>query len=91
MPYIKSEDREKFEEPIQLVFNALFNNKEKKIQPGELNYLISSIIWDAFNENLSYRNANELMGVLECVKQEFYRRQVAVLEDQKIIENGDIT
>jgi len=31
-----------------------------------------------------------MIGVLECVKQEFYRRKVAPYEDIKIIENGDI-
>jgi len=30
------------------------------------------------------------MGVLECIKQEFYRRAVAPYEDKKKEENGDV-
>jgi len=30
------------------------------------------------------------MGVLECVKQEFYRRRAVPYEEEKIEENGDI-
>jgi hypothetical protein len=48
------------------------------------------VVWELFKKNPRYSTANNLMGVLECVKAEFYRRQVANLEDRKIIENGDI-
>ncbi len=39
---------------------------------------------------MNYSKANELVGVLECVKQEFYRRQVVPYEEEKIRENGDL-
>ena len=57
---------------------------------GEVNYLVSSVIWRLFDQNPRYKIANDLIGVLECVKAEFYRRKVANLEDKKIEENGDI-
>ena len=38
----------------------------------------------------SYHAYNEIIGVLECVKQEFYRRMVAPYEDKKCEENGDV-
>lgn len=58
--------------------------------PGEVNYVISSIIWKLFDADCRYTTGNNLVGVLECVKQEFYRRKLAKLEDEKIIENGDL-
>lgn len=89
MPYIKQEDRKKFEEGIVEILRnlPLTNNGLKK---GELNYVISNIVWRIFEQNPSYGLGNDLVGVLECVKQEFYRRKLAKLEDTKIIENGDI-
>lgn len=32
----------------------------------------------------------QILGVLSCVQQEFYRRVVAPYEDQKCRENGDV-
>jgi hypothetical protein len=52
-----------------------------------LKYLKSKIYkgghWD-------YRRINEVMGALECAKQEFYRRVAVPYEDKKIKENGDV-
>jgi hypothetical protein len=42
------------------------------------------------NEGLSYKSINDVIGVLECVKQEFYRRIAVPYEDKKIEQNGDI-
>ena len=39
---------------------------------------------------LRYFYLNRAMGVLECIKQEFYRRVAAPYEDIKIVENGDV-
>lgn len=94
MPYIKPEDRQQFEWVIQRAVNKLLKTKKKsnelKLSVGELNYLISSIVWRVFDANPSYTIGNNLIGVLECVKQEFYRRKLAPYEDLKIRENGDI-
>ena len=89
MPYIKQEDRPKFEEGIKQLLHdlPLTNNGLKR---GELNYVISSIVWRIFEQHPSYTLANDLHGVLECVANEFYRRKVAPYEDLKIKENGDI-
>jgi len=89
MPYIKPEERcswDSFLQPILATVGESYNN----IKPGELNYLFSSIVWSIFEANPSYTKANELIGVLECVKQEFIRRKLNPLEDLKIKENGDI-
>ena len=87
MPYIKKEDRveldELIEEIIKKVDTTIITNTE-----GQLNYLISSIINKIYEP--SYFNYNRAIGLIECIKQEFYRRPVARYEDKKMLENGDI-
>lgn len=86
MPYIPKTDREIFDDEIGILLTNLKLTKS----PGNLNYCFSRILWALFDEKPSYTKANELLGVLEAVKQEFYRRQVAPYEDAKRQENGDI-
>ena len=78
MPYIKLEDRK-----------ALIERRPKNA--GELNYYMH-ILLEQYVEELgeSYQTYNDIMGALEGVKQEFYRRKAAPYEDKKIAENGDI-
>jgi hypothetical protein len=89
MPYINSQDREKFEEDLK-------NLSQNIISIGEMNYcislLISNFIDDVHNVEgkVSYHHYNELIGVLECAKLELYRRLVAPYEDIKITDNGDV-
>lgn len=91
MPYIPEKDREKYYEDVCRLVDTLWsNNNGAGVKVGDVNYIISTLIWKLFANNKSYTNGNNLMGVLECVKQEFYRRQLAIYEDQKIVENGDI-
>lgn len=89
MPYIKEEDRMKYQHDLMSLNARLTVNDE--IPEGELNFLISTVIADLINHyGLNYANANKLMGVLECAKLELYRRLVAPYEDKKIDENGDV-
>ena len=87
MPYIVPERRQKFDKHIRALFEELEINK---FHPGDINYCFSQIIWGIFFLDSSYNTANELLGILEAVKLEFYRRRVAVLEDSKIKSNGDL-
>ena len=57
---------------------------------GELNYVLSQEINDYFDGKRSYARFNEVIGVLECLKLEIYRRLVARLEDEKLREHGDV-
>ena len=60
-------------------------------KPGELNYQISRLCDDYIESfGTSYAILNEVIGVLECAKQEFYRRILAPYEDKKLAENGDV-
>ena len=85
MPYIRKEDRAIYEELL----------KEAGAQgiatPGDLNYLITKLIKQYADEcGECYKTYNEVIGVLECSKQEYYRRTVAPYENKKIKANGDV-
>ena len=89
MPYIKKENRKKFAEPINTLVTDLTRN-DTNIVPGDVNYVISSLIWKLWDRNPSYRQGNNLIGALHCVITEFERRKLAPYEDKKIVENGDL-
>ena len=88
MPYIKELQRERLSlliSQIQLAF------KFQDIDVGTLNYLITNICKEYIKENgEKYSHYNDIIGVLECVKQELYRRKISKYEDKKIEENGDV-
>ena len=81
MPYIKQDNREVFEQTV-LPGTAT---------AGELNYLITKICQHYITDHgLRYQTLNDIVGVLESSKLEFYRRLVSKYEDTKIEENGDV-
>ena len=84
MPYIKKEER--------VIHNKILSDIDySKLNMGDINYFISSMFKtyiDVHGE--SYNNYNSLIGVLECIKLELYRRKVSPYEDVKIGKNGDI-
>ena len=57
---------------------------------GELNYFLTKMILAYLEGSPRYKDYNEVMGVLECVKQEFYRRKIIPYEKLKQAENGDV-
>lgn len=77
MPYIKRDRRELVE-------------SQGPVTAGDLNYIFTMIIQDYLPCPARYDDYNEVVGVLECCKQELYRRMVVPYEDKKIIENGDV-
>lgn len=85
MPYIKQKLREDVEPYIQDVFQYVD-------EVGDLNYVITQLCQLHLNCNTAanYQGYNEVVGVLECAKQEFYRRAVVSYENIKIKENGDV-
>ena len=85
MPYIKPERRPQLDAFIEAIEPAL-----ETMEDGDLNYLISSMLWIRFQRNKGYRMINAIVGVLECVKLEFYARMARPYEEEKIVENGDI-
>jgi hypothetical protein len=65
------------------------SNEEFTVLLGEINYCFSRILAKSMGQ-ISYSKIAMITGVLENVKQEFYRRIATSYEDKKIIENGDI-
>jgi hypothetical protein len=84
MPYIIKDRREKLDKFI--------DGLQSELQcDGEVNYTITKIIQKYYFDGVgSYKILNSAIGVLECVKQEFYRRIIVPYEERKIKENGDV-
>lgn len=82
MPYIKPEAR------LRLSRN---NGSSHPRDAGELNYKLARII-DEYCEDIGfkYQTANDIIGVLVCLKDEFQRRFTNSYEDFKKIENGEV-
>lgn len=90
MPYIKIKDRKKYDILIDTMRDILKNEDNDSIE-GSLNYVITNLLFSLCSiDNTRYYMVNRAMGVLECVKQEFYRRLAAPYEDKKVKENGDV-
>lgn len=97
MPYIKSDKREEVNLQVNTLIDAVVKASAGDVHalPGILNYCITVLISTAYKHvtrkaKLSYADHNSAIGMLECAKMEFYRRQTAPYEDEKIIENGDV-
>ena len=65
--------------------------RDRTQRPGHINYVVSLLLHHVYGEELRYADHNEIIGVLECIKQEFYRRQTIPYEDGKIRQQGDLT
>jgi hypothetical protein len=96
MPYIDEEERLELDECINSLTKCILENKTTLNNPndfsnflGRINYCFSRIIIGVMRE-VSYRNIAMATGVLENIKQEFYRRLASKYEDAKIVSNGDI-
>ena len=96
MPYIDEEERLELDTQIDNMILAIRDNKTNLNNPhdfsnylGRINYCFSRIIYGVMRD-VSYRNIAMVTGVLENIKQEYYRRVAEPYEDMKIRQNGDI-
>lgn len=87
MPYIKAEKRGLYNSHIEQLVKILEQQPLMEVD-GDLNYVVTSIFKKLYAPR--YFNYNRAIGVIEAIKQEFYRRVVAPYEDIKIEENGDV-
>lgn len=78
MPYIKQERRE----DIDLGGSPQF--------VGELTYKLFKTCIDYLPPKPNFIDYSEVIAALECAKLEFYRTRVALHEDSKRFENGDV-
>jgi hypothetical protein len=84
MPYIEQGARQKMKK-------AMGDLMVQITTEGELNYAFSKMARLYLKKHpLRYAILNEIMGVFESAKLEFYRRVVTPYEETKIIEHGDI-
>ena len=82
MPYIKEEDRQRFQIGLDCV------KRQCPKTAGELNYVITKIMHEYLNRNgKCYQTMNDIVGALEGAKLEFYRKVVSPYEDVKEQEN----
>jgi len=94
MPYIKKRyDHQPENRNRRLELN---DGNAPALTTGELNFCIHRL-FDAYfftkttgSSFPGYAELNDVIGVLECVKLELYRRLGGPYEDLKIDENGDI-
>lgn len=86
MPYINEKRR--------YAFNCTGGcERENPETPGELNYVLTDFVTTYLSDvdrPLNYAAYNEVIGVLECMKLEIYRRVISRYEDWKKMENGDV-
>lgn len=60
---------------------------------GLMNYTVTNLL-DAMKVNSDhwrYKHINRVVGVLDCIKMEFYRRLAANYEDSAKETNGDLS
>jgi hypothetical protein len=87
LPYIKPESREKYDVVIEELIDILKSVPVEQVD-GELNYVVTKILKEVYP--MRYFHLNRAIGVLESIKQEFYRRIVGPYENTKIKESGDV-
>ena len=91
MPYIKQSERRLIDhKAINILASDI--NVGASGSAGRANYILTSMLHEAYDlrNTPSYSKINEIIGILECVKSELYRRVAAKYEDQKIIDNKDV-
>ena len=87
MPYIKPEDRRKYEPQMQRLRDSI----QSGIPKGELTYLVYALGLEFFKKKgVSYTNISTAIGALNDAAEELRRRHLNSYEDRKIVENGDV-
>ena len=93
MPYIKQDYRNTLNVDLVGLRNTI-NALPSKDVCGILNYVITNLLntipEQLNNSNWNYATINSAVGVLECAKQEFYRRLAAPYQNECIKLNGDV-
>lgn len=81
MPYIENSVRE-----------LLIEDQESPQCPRELEFILTQICSDYLDlkGGVCHAGIIEIIGVLECVKQEFFRLIVSPYNEQSRFENGDV-
>lgn len=91
MPYIPQSTRDIIDQSIDELVASISDSIDDDPEfAGIMNYTITTLLCKIYGPRWRYHKINEVIGVVECVKQEFYRRLAGPYEDQAIEKNGDI-
>lgn len=93
MPYIKQEQRVQVDAQIKELANSILNTigDDKTQRAGVLNYTITKLLSEVYTlDKVRYNDLNEIIGMFECGKHEFYRMAAAPYENLKRLENGSV-
>lgn len=84
MPYVEQKNRD--------CLDPLILELAKEIETdGELNYVVTVLAHlRVMQKGLGYQSLQDVSSVLDCARQEFYRRVISRYEDIKIKQNGDV-
>jgi len=96
MPYIEQKRRNLYDKLISKLAKKIVkvNVDNADLFCGDLNYIITKLLVSVYyKENpcsIRYNDHNEIIGMLECCKNEWYRKLTAPYEDEKITKNGSV-
>ena len=91
MPYITQHRRRCLDEQFGDSILDLVDIGKYVDSTGELNYVLTKIVKGYFDSHLAnYAAINDVLGALDGVKAEFYRRVAVPYEEAKIKANGDV-
>lgn len=83
MPYIVQAERKLIDPHIKKLIQV-------GLSDGDVNYAITTLLQGTMLTEVNYVNIQRAIGVLECAKQELYRRVAAPYENTKVKQNGDV-
>lgn len=89
MPYIKSDDRNRYLGHLEDLLDELAKQGDEDLG-GHFNYCISYLMTRLWEDKHRYVRINTLMGAIEGAKQEFYRFHAIPYEEEKRQQNGDV-
>ena len=89
MPYIKQKKRDELDPHLKAIAKILVGQNAQYVA-GNLNYVITKLILQLWDNCRSYHMGNAIVGALHCAAAEFIRRSLSPYEDDKIKQNGDV-
>lgn len=92
MPYITDNYRRELDAEIEAFIakvNQIHAKNPEQTRDGLLNYSFTRILNHVYPKT-KYHELNEIVGVLECLKLEYYRKRIAPYEDIKELDNGPV-
>jgi len=92
MPYVDKKIRDTLSPTIDRLAGmiAATGSGTLESEAGTLNYTITRLILQLFPRRAKYWQYALIKGVLDDVKDEFYRRKTTAYENLKIAEKGDV-